>query len=179
MVTKFLGASKLKMNEGEGTPVTIVPPRDAEGKGEESLSDQAGLRSEATPVATHGMSKEPTPRAEPPLAGGEQFSDRPDKDEPPKVPRHARSETSPRESLNRSVSPTNSPSNSPEGSPSVSLTRVDSPYGAIRERNVRGATPPRGSAEEKRAKERSRRDEPPTVLPSVIGSASGEVRFVF
>ena len=87
MVTKFLGASKLKMNEGVGTPDTVVPSRDAVGKGEDSLSGQAESRPEVVSATTHGMPEEPTPKAEPPLAGGEQFSNRPDKDEPPKVPR--------------------------------------------------------------------------------------------
>ena len=91
VVTKFLGASKLKMNEGEGTPVTVVPSRDAVGKGEVSLSGQADVRPEVVPATTPGMPEEPSPKAEPPLAGGEQFSNRPDKEEPPKVPRRDRS----------------------------------------------------------------------------------------
>ena len=168
------------MNEGEGTPVTVVPSRDAAGKGEVSLSGQADPRPEVVSATTPGMPEEPSPKAEPPLAGGEQFSNRPDKEEPPKVPRRDRSEISPRDSLNRSNSPANSPSNSPEGSPSGSGVQADPPYGAIREhRNVRGATPPRGSAEAKRAREQSRRDESPAVLPSMTATESGEVRFVF
>ena len=61
------------MGEGEGTPFTNVPSQDAGEKREVSLFGQAALQSEVVSATTHGMPEGQSPKAEPPLEGGDLF----------------------------------------------------------------------------------------------------------